>query len=306
MRWANRIAGSPADAERKEVAEERVKPRSMYVEEAVQQALESRWSDALATNQALMERHGPDEDTYNRIGKALTELARLDEALEAYSSALKLNPLNLIAQKNVRKLATLLESKETVATAEQPIDVEAFTEEPGKSALTVLMAPADGVPVVVAPGDVVELEPDGNQLRAKTARKVVLGHVEPKISRRLLPLIASGNRYTAAVARAEDSEIEIIIRETYQAPENAKVTSFPLSRSGRRDEFRPYAKESLLAAREIDAEPMSEDDELDSESTQEPSEDLAEMGMSTFQAESDESAPDDGGDDEDTRPEDEY
>ena len=287
------------------MAEERVKPRSMYVEEAVQQALESRWPEALATNQALMERHGSDEDTYNRMGKALTELGRLDDALEAYSSALKLNPLNAIAQKNVRKLSAMLESKEKVATADQPIDVEAFTEEPGKSALTVLRPPQQAVAVAVAPGDVVELHADGDQLSARTARGVALGEVAPKIARRLLPLIASGNRYAANVARVEEPEIEIIIRETYQAPENARVTSFPLSKSARREDFRPYAKESLLAAREIDAEPIGDEDSYE-ESAADTSEDLGEMGMSTFQAESEDGASELESDDEETRPEDEY
>jgi len=286
------------------VAEERVKPRSMFVEEAVQQALESRWADALATNQALMEKYGADEDTHNRVGKALTELGRLPEALESYSASLTLNPLNLIAQKNVRKLAALLESKETVATAAQPIDVEAFTEEPGKSALTMLTPPAKKVSVVVAPGDLVELQPDSDQLLAETGRGVPLGEVDTKIARRLLPLMASGNRYSAAVARVDDHGIEIIIRATYQPPENAHVTSFQLSRS-RRDEFRPYAKASLLASREIDAESMGDDDEEYTEPSSEPSEDLAEMGMSTFQAENEESSPDNDSD-EDTRPEDEY
>jgi len=286
------------------VAEERVKPRSMFVEEAVQQALESRWADALATNQALMEKYGADEDTHNRVGKALTELGRLPEALESYSASLTLNPLNLIAQKNVRKLAALLESKETVATAAQPIDVEAFTEEPGKSALTMLTPPAKKVSVAVAPGDLVELQPDSDQLLAETGRGVPLGEVDTKIARRLLPLMASGNRYSAAVARVDDHGIEIIIRETYQAPENAHVTSFQLSRS-RRDEFRPYAKDSLLASREIDAESMGDDDEEYTEPSSEPSEDLAEMGMSTFQAENEEASPDNDSDEE-TRPEDEY
>ncbi|MBV8527963.1 MAG: tetratricopeptide repeat protein [Candidatus Dormibacteraeota bacterium] len=286
------------------MAEERVKPRSMFVEEAVQQALESRWADALATNQALMEKYGADEETHNRVGKALTELGRLPEALESYSASLTLNPLNLIAQKNVRKLAALLESKETVATAAQPIDVEAFTEEPGKSALTVLTPPARKVTVSVAPGDVVELQPNSDQLLAETGRGVPLGAVDTKIARRLLPLMATGNRYSAAVARIDDHGIEIIIREAYQAPENAHVTSFQMSRA-RRDEFRPYAKDSLLASREIDAESAGEDDEEYTEPSNEPSEDLAEMGMSTFQGDSEESSSDNDSD-EDTRPEDEY
>ena len=287
------------------MAEERVKPRSLFVEEAVQQALESRWTDALATNQAIIERYGADEDTHNRIGKALTELGRLPEALEAYSAALQINALNLIAQKNVRKLATMLESKETVASAAQPIDVEAFTEEPGKSGLTVLAPPIEQVTVVVAPGDLVELEPDGDSLQAHTARGVPLGEVDPRIAHRLLPLMATGNRYSAAVARVDAEGIEIIIRETYQAPENAHVTSFQLSRSSRRDEFRPYAKESLLAAREIDAEGAEEDEDY-AEASSDPPEDLAEMGMSTFQAEAEESSTPDSDSDDDTRPEDEY
>jgi tetratricopeptide (TPR) repeat protein len=279
----------------------------MYAEEAIQQALESRWSDALATNQALIERHGPDEDTYNRIGKALTELGRIDEALAAYSSALKLNSLNLIAQKNVRKLSALLESKQTVSAAAQTIDVELFTEEPGKSTLTVLTPPRLGISVAVAPGDAVELFVDGSQLEAKTVRGVTLGEVAPKLARRLIPLMASGNRYSAAVARVDDQEIEIIVREVYQAPENARTTSFPLSKSGRRDEFRPYAKDSLLASREIDSESMSgDDDDAYAKAPAEPDEDLEEMGMSTFAAEADEAAPEAGADDEDARPEDEY
>ena len=97
-------------------------------------------------------------------------------------------------------------------------------------------------------------------------------------------------------------KIEIIVRETYQAPENVRKSSFPLSRSARRDEFRPYAKDSLLAAREIDAEQAVDEEE---EATADPTQELEQMGMSTFQAEPDEEEPEDDSD-EDTRPEDEY
>jgi len=292
------------------VAEERVKPRSMYVEEAIALALESKWSEALVVNQALLERHGPDEDAQNRIGKALTELGRLDEAIEAYSATLRLNPLNVIAQKNVRKLSAMVEAKEHVASAAQTIDVELFTEEPGKSGLTVLSPPDQDVTVAVAPGDVVALAADGSVLRARTARGVALGEVEPKLARRLLPLLATGNRYTAAVARVADAQIEIIIREVYQAPENAHKSSFPISRAKAREEFRPYAKESLLAAREIDAEPLIDDEEEEGsagDTKVEAGEELEEMGMSTFQAEADEAPPElEPDDDEDGRPEDAY
>ena len=79
----------------------------------------------------------------------------------------------------------------------------------------------------------------------------MLGDVDSKIARRLVPLIGSGNRYTAVVARVEESQIEIIIREAFQSAENARKSSFPVSRQ-KREEFRPYAKDSLLAQRGVD------------------------------------------------------
>ena len=67
---------------------ERVKPRNLYVEEAIQAALESRWNDAVTINRSLLDKHGPDEDTYNRLGKALSELGDLEGALGAYVATL--------------------------------------------------------------------------------------------------------------------------------------------------------------------------------------------------------------------------
>ena len=288
---------------------ERVKPRTLYVEEAIQAALESRWQDALAINRALVERHGGVEETFNRIGKALTELGEHQAALDAYSQALQINSQNVIAQKNVRKLRLLLESREKIAGAKGAIDVDLFAEEPGKSALTVLNPPKSGVVIVVAPGEVVELYLQDGGLQAQTTAGVVLGDVDSKIARRLVPLISTGNRYTAVVARVEESQIEIIIREAFQSTENARKSSFPVSRQ-RREEFRPYAKESLLAQRGV-GEGASADREDDEEAAEagEPGEEAEPLAPDE---EFEEPAPleavesEDDDVDEDVRPEDQY
>jgi tetratricopeptide (TPR) repeat protein len=283
---------------------ERPKPRSMYAEEAIQAALESRWNDAVSVNRTILERHGPDDDTYNRLGKALSELGDLEGALEAYQKTLELNPLNNIAQKNARKLSTLLSVSGKVEGSTGGIDVDLFTEEPGKSALTVLTAKDRGVAVTVNPGDPVELDRKGTGLIARTARGVSLGQVDTKIARRLVPLMTSGNRYTAAVARVEDNRIEIMIREVYQAPENARKSSFPISRGQRREEFRPYTKDSLLASREVDLEPTEDEEEL--RETAELEEDELE-GMQPVEADLEVGVMElDEDVDEDVRPEDHY
>jgi hypothetical protein len=117
----------------------------------------------------------------------------------------------------------------------------------------------------------------------------------------------TGNRYSAAVARAEDDRIEIMIREVFQSPENSRKSSFPIAR-GKREEFRPYAKESLLASRgsDWDAIETEEDDALPGSVSDEGEEDFE--GMQTVESDVDEAA---GGDydeepDEDVRPEDQY
>lgn len=286
---------------------ERVKPRALFVEEAIQLALESNWQEAVSVNRTILDKYGPDEDAYNRLGKALSELGKLEEALESYGETLKLNPLNVIAQKNQRKLSAMLEQPARVEGVHASVDVDLFAEEPGKSALTVLSRPSGGVLVQVAPGDPVELAAVGGVLHATTARGVALGDVEAKISRRLIPLMETGNRYSAAVARAEDDRIEIMIREVFQSPENSRKSSFPIAR-GKREEFRPYAKESLLASRGSDWDAMEteEDESLPGSVSDEGEEDFE--GMQTVESDVDDAG---GGDydeepDEDVRPEDQY
>jgi tetratricopeptide (TPR) repeat protein len=240
---------------------ERVKPRAMYVDEAIQLALDSRWSDAAAVNRRLIEHYGPDEEAYNRLGKALSEIGQQREALDAYKETLALNPINLIAPKMIKKLTALLETPAKVEGSSAAIDVDLFTEEPGKSALTTLVPPRGGVEESVDPGDAVELEHDGTSLRARTTHGVDLGNVDSKLTRRLLPLIQSGNRYSAAVARVDAGHIEVMLRETFQAPENSRKTSFPIARGSRAADFRPYAKESLLLDRDDDGIVRDDDEE---------------------------------------------
>ena len=88
------------------------KPKSAYVEEAVQLAGEARWEEAVELNRYIIDSFGADEETQNRLGKALSELGKLKDAKSAYEVALKLNPMNSIAKKNAARINTLLHQKE--------------------------------------------------------------------------------------------------------------------------------------------------------------------------------------------------
>jgi len=272
---------------------ERIKPRAQYVDEAIELALANRWVEAVQVNRGIMDRFGPDEDTLNRLGKAYTELGQRDEAVEAYKGTLKLNPVNPIAVKNLSKLQAL-RGGQPAPTSRAKVDVDAFIEETGKTSLTALHVHAEGDPCTkVAGGDPVKLIVAGDTMNVETARGIYLGHLEHALGRRLIKFLEGGNKYSGAVATCEGGAVKIIVRETYQDPKFFGRPSFPIKKAGR-DEFRPYAKESLLT-RTADAEDSDEESE-------EPAEELD--GMHTVESAEDEVEVPES--DEDTRKEDIY
>src|SRR5205823_11327808 len=214
---------------------------------------------AVQVNRGIMDRFGPDEDTLNRLGKAYTELGQLNDATEAYKGTLKMNPVNPIAVKNLGKLQAM-RGGQPVPASKARVDVDAFIEETGKTALTALHVHAEGDPCSkVSGGDPVKLIVSGDTMNVETVRGVSLGHLEHALGRRLIKFLEGGNRYSGAVANCDGGAVKIIVRETYQDPKFFGRPSFPIKKVGR-DEFRPYAKDSLLN-RAADAEAPEEDGE---------------------------------------------
>src|SRR3981081_3310413 len=271
-----RISGGQAMAE----FAERIKQRAQYVDEAIELALANRWVEAVQVNRGIMDRFGPDEDTLNRLGKAYTELGQLNEAIEAYKSTLKMNPVNPIAVKNLSKLQAQ-RGGQPVPTSKAKVDVDAFIEETGKTSLTALHVHAEGDPCSkVAGGDPVKLIVAGDTMNVETARGIYLGHLDHALGRRLIKFLEGGNRYSGAVASCDTGGVKASVGETYTDPKFFGRPSFPIKRG--RDEFRPYAKESLLTTRNADAEEAEEDgdepaEELDGMHTVESAEDEVEV-----------------------------
>ena len=225
---------------------EHLKPRSQYADEAVQLAIAGKWDEAAKLNKFIVESFGADEETQNRLGKALSELGKLKDAKAAYEAALKLNPMNSIAKKNAARLNTLLHQKEGLKVGGTKVDLNLFVEEMGKTVITLVEGSSPDICSKVAAGDIAELRIDGDGIVAETSRGVKLGTLEPKLARRLIKFMRGGNKYQGGVTACEGSTVKLIVRETYQDPKFAGKPSFAIRRK-REVEFRPYTKESLLA-----------------------------------------------------------
>ena len=255
---------------------EHLKPRSQYTDEAVQLAIAGKWDDAVKLNKFIVESFGADEETQNRLGKALSELGKLKDAKAAYEVALKLNPMNTIAKKNAARINTLLHQKEGLKVGGTRVDLNLFVEEMGKTIITALEGASADICSKVAAGDVAELKVDGDSIVAETSRGLKLGTLEAKLARRLIKFMRGGNRYQGGVTACDGNTVKLIVRETYQDPKFAGKPSFPMRRK-REVEFRPYTKESLLT-RGTGTEVFTDDEEEDT-LVETPASDDLEEGM---------------------------
>jgi tetratricopeptide (TPR) repeat protein len=203
----------------------------------------NRWEEAVKANRAVIALFPNDADSYNRLGKALMELGRYNEAKKTYKKALELDGTNQIAKKNLERLGTLAKAGRTQAETTQ-VDPKLFIEEMGKSAVIALKQTESNALAKLSAGDRVELRLHGATLAVETPAGEFIGAVEAKLGLRLMKLMDGGNRYAAGVTSLTADECRIIIKETYQDPSLAGRPSFPTATTA--DSLRAYTKESLI------------------------------------------------------------
>jgi tetratricopeptide (TPR) repeat protein len=213
-------------------------------QEAITFAMEGRWDEAIAANESIIEAAPNDINALNRLGKALTEKGRYNEAIEAYNRTLGIDAKNIIARKNLRRLS-LLKEKQPAPSEDRPKAIpRTFIEETGKAGVARLDQPAPReILVKMSAGDIVQLKLKKQRLIVENEDGEYLGQVEARINTRLSKLMKGGNKYSAAIASISDSAVKIIITETYQHPKQLGRPSFPAKLS---DGFRSYVKGSIL------------------------------------------------------------
>jgi len=207
--------------------EDRSRLRRQSSKQAVALAMQGKWKEAIAVNWSLLELFPNDMEAHNRLGRAYMELGKYSQAEDAYKKTLAIDPYNMIANKNLRRLVHL---KETEADSQQQfekIEPQSFIKEVGKAGVVQLYRLAEAVMLArTVAGDKVQLKVEANNLIVTTAQGEYLGVVEPRIGQRLVHLINGGNRYSASIVSSNEDSMSVIIREVYQHPSQAGLLSF--------------------------------------------------------------------------------
>lgn len=210
-----------------DAAERNDRSLQLYSNQAIALAAQGRWDEAVRLNRTLLELFPSDVATYNRLGKALGELGEYAQAREAYSQALRLDPHNNIASKNVQRLSYLQGSVAGAKADNRRFAPHMFIQESGKTAMVSLNQLASrAVLATVTVGDEVYLRVEGQRLLVQDAGNNLIGEVEPRYGRRLVKLIQGGNKYSAVIGAVGAEDVRVIVQETYHDPSLAGSPSF--------------------------------------------------------------------------------
>lgn len=242
--------------------DERARLRKQLAEQAVKLAVSSRWDEAVTTNRDYLRIFGDDSDALNRLGKALAEVGQITEARKSYGRSIELDPANTIARKNLDRLAAMKDAVLAAQPASQ-LDTRLFVEESGKATLATLQAVSSERTAVLDPGDLVDVQAQGNAVNVVTNAGEYIGMIEPRIGLRLARMMAAGNQYSAALVTTTGN-VRVMLRESFQHPSQIGRVSFPQSRP---TDLRAYTRKGLLRGEDMDT--FSDDDEPDDDDNEE-------------------------------------
>ncbi len=246
--------------------EDRLRQKRSKSEQAISLAMKNRWDEAAQVNREILDLFPNEVDAFNRLGKALTELGRYGEARDAYAQAVKLDPLNGIASKNLQRLGKLA-VEGSAAPAPTPVDPRLFIEESGKTTVTQLTdVRRTEAAAKLSAGDQLRMERRGNQVIVTDASSTDIGRIEPKLEQDLIKLLDLGAQYSVFVTAANEQQVYVIVRETHRA---ASMGNRPSFRPSAAQEVRAYTREGAarfeLEEEEEEEEELSEEEDEEAE-----------------------------------------
>lgn len=243
------------------------KSRRQAAEAARRAALEGNWDEAIALNRQLIERDPRDTEAYNRLGRALLEYKDFTGAYEAYSGALKSDPANLIARRNLQRLELLRQRKEEDAAEGDTAGsvfprTLVFIEEVGKTWVDELAnpAPMDQLAEVYA-GQQLALTIEGDRLVVVRPDGTRVGEIEAKTAERIIELMNGGNQYEVYALGLSSVSLRVILREVHKDPSQAGRVSFPRQIAA----TRAYLRERDNLRLRDEADFLLDEDELEEE-----------------------------------------
>lgn len=215
---------------------------------AILAALASRWQEAVKLNKKIINLEKDNIEALNRLARAHYFLGEVTRAQKYYRKVLELDPYNIIAIKNLEKLAKSTRgangSTRVASNGHAPVAngklragnalnlSQIFLYEPGKTRLVYLLnlAPPSTL-VSLSCGEQVYLNPKNHAITILSSAGIYLGAFPDDLAHRLISLIAQGYKYETYVKCTTIKMLAIFVKEVERSSKFAAQPSFQTKHS---------------------------------------------------------------------------
>ena len=193
---------------------------------AIKTALLGDWQKASTINKALLSSDPNDIDTLNRLAFAFTVLGKIKEAKTMYRKVLKIDTLNPIALRNVRRLNEL-GVKGIKKDSFPQFSKHTFLEETGKTKTIELINIAQPkITSWLRTGQALTISIKRSKIFIQDTQNQYIGVLPDDIGQRLIKFIKGGNIYEACIKSASRHLVIIFIKEIKRATRFKNYPSF--------------------------------------------------------------------------------
>lgn len=180
---------------------------------AISTALSGNWERAIDINKSLVKEDPSDIDALNRLAFALTIIGKLKDARLTYQKVLKIDGLNSLALRNLKKLDR--KSNPGNVSPNGLAVNNTFIEEQGKTKIIELVNIAQPTAInTLRTGQILMLSVKRLKIFVSTDEGKYIGVLPDNIGKRLIKFIKAGNEYKAYVKSAFDHHLIVFLKET--------------------------------------------------------------------------------------------
>lgn len=194
-------------------------------DEAIKSTLAGDWEKAVSLNRTLLQENPQDLEAYNRLAFALNILGKIKDAKNTYQKVLELDPLNQIALRSIKKMAST--NGKSHQNGKFNLLNNTFIEEAGKTKIVELVNTAPSqITNALRPGENLVLSIKRLKIFVLSEERKFIGMLPDDIAIRLIRFINSGNIYEAYVKSCSNNHVIIFIRELKRANKFKDQPSF--------------------------------------------------------------------------------
>ncbi|PJE62762.1 hypothetical protein COU88_03210 [Candidatus Roizmanbacteria bacterium CG10_big_fil_rev_8_21_14_0_10_39_6] len=226
-------------------------------EKAIDLSLDGKFEEASVILKRLIEKSPEDTDALLQLAHCNMQCGNLKEAQKLYKLVEKIDPNNILSQKKLAIITSLLNKKlqKGKRNSGRIIPITYLIEEPGKAKIVRLSTIGKTEDISrLNIGEEVFLKIRKRKIEVRDADNTFVGYLPDDISKRLTELMNGNCKYEAYIFVVDKNECKIFVREIEKTRAFSSMSSFPLD-------------VSLLHEEEEEEEEEEEALDLDSEDT---------------------------------------